>query len=313
MWSGELGHRLMRHRFGFAASVASCFVVAFLMAAAARAAAPQRKATPQDAATGYVIVGPSQFDWGNNGVTIGAAAIKNDSGQPSADQGLFLSLYAYPVQDGVPTIGNLNWQDIAGGGIALGTLASGQEFTNVFQSGLTFTPPPAGCYYVSLALVNGADTVDVWTIAAKKTAFSPDATGYAVFSFGGASCPAPTSCSHSTHDGCLIGGRFLVATTFYNANDGKAQAQVLSFAGGRAESDESVFYYFTDPSNFELGVKVLDACGLSNTFWVFIGGLTNQGWTVNVLDTQTGRHKAYINDLPNVTVTTTDTAALPCP
>ncbi|HLX09402.1 MAG TPA: hypothetical protein VKY89_16235 [Thermoanaerobaculia bacterium] len=71
---------------------------------------------------------------------------------------------------------------------------------------------------------------------------------------------------------------------------GKSQAQVLSFTGERAESDESVFYYFADPSNFELGVKVLDACALTSSFWVFIGGLTNQRWTV-----------------------TTDTVGLPCP
>jgi hypothetical protein len=46
---------------------------------------------------------------------------------------------------------------------------------------------------------------------------------------------------------------------------------------------------------------------------VFIGGLTNQGWTINVLDTQTGNHNHYVNNLPNVTVTTADTKGLPCP
>ncbi len=303
MRSGMHEHRQVLHRIG--SSVASCFVVTFLVAAAAHA----------DATTGYVIVGPSAFNWGNSGVTIGAAAVEKYATPPTADQGLSLSLYAYPVKDGLPTLGNLNWQDIAGGGFGLGTLPAGPGvINNPFMSGLTYqAPPTAGCYYVSLVLYNGAKIVDLWTIASKSTPFSPNATGYAVFSFGGASCPPPTSCSQSPLDGCLIGGRFLVATTFYNANDGKAQAQVQSFAGGRAESDESVFYYFTDPSNFELGVKVLDACALTNTFWVFIGGLTNQGWTVNVLDTQTGNHKHYINDLPNTTVTTTDTAGLPCP
>jgi hypothetical protein len=45
----------------------------------------------------------------------------------------------------------------------------------------------------------------------------------------------------------------------------------------RAESDQSAFLWFFDPSNFEMGLKMLDACTLNNHFWVFISGLTNQG------------------------------------
>jgi hypothetical protein len=62
-----------------------------------------------------------------------------------------------------------------------------------------------------------------------------------------------------------------------------------------------------------MGIKVLDACAVNNFFWVFIGGLTNQGWEVNILDTKTGTSKFYSNDLNITTLTTADTAALPCP
>ena len=51
---------------------------------------------------------------------------------------------------------------------------------------------------------------------------------------------------------------------------------------------DSGYFWFFNPSNVELTVKVLNGCGLNNQWWVFISGLTNQGWTLHVRDTQTG-------------------------
>ena len=62
-----------------------------------------------------------------------------------------------------------------------------------------------------------------------------------------------------------------------------------------------------------MGLKILDACVLNNHFWVFIGGLTNQGWTVQILDTSTGHTRTYTNPLNQLTPTTADTSALACP
>ena len=88
----------------------------------------------------------------------------------------------------------------------------------------------------------------------------------------------------------------------------------MSFSGTRAESDESAFLYFTDASNFEMGLKILNACSFSSHYWVFIGGLTNQGWTVNILDTATGHSFTYQNANGHLTSTTADTTGgPPCP
>jgi hypothetical protein len=293
-----------------------------LLAGAALAASPvqaaagsgqsQEVAQPKNAATGYVIVGPVSSDWSTaDGVDIHAAAVTNNSGHASVDQGLFLYLWATPIADGVPTVSpDLGGQSL--GGFALGTLANGKSITGISLSGATFTEPPKGCYYVMLALLNGTTLVDVFPFNDANVA-DPTPTGYTAHTFGGAACAQTTPCENSAVAACLLSGRFQVTATYYNATDGEAQGQVLSFGGTRAQSDESVFYYFTDPSNFEMGVKILDACSITNTFWVFIGGLTNQGWTVAVLDTKTGNKKGYANDLNVTTVTTTDTAALPCP
>lgn len=260
-----------------------------------------------DASTGFVIVGPINVSFGlEAGLTIDVAAVENNSARA---QSLSLNLWAIPVRDGLPTYSAL--QDfVYMGGINLGNLGAGKSRTNIAQN-VAYVPPPAGCYYLTLVLLGSSlQTVDLFILSKGGT---PTANGYNTFAFGGASCPAATSCTNGAEAACLLSGRFQVTATYYNATDGKAQGQVLSFSGTRAESDESVFYYFTDPSNFELGVKILDACTINNSFWVFLGGLTNQGWEVNILDTATGHTKFYDNALNVTTVTTTDTAALPCP
>jgi hypothetical protein len=85
--------------------------------------------------------------------------------------------------------------------------------------------------------------------------------------------------------------------------------------GGRAENDESAFYYFQSPTNFEMSVKVLNACipVLGNKFWVFASGLTDQGWQATVRDTQTGVVKSYSNLRGHLSTTFADTSAFNCP
>ncbi|RMH19839.1 MAG: peptidase [Acidobacteria bacterium] len=54
-------------------------------------------------------------------------------------------------------------------------------------------------------------------------------------------------------------------------------------------------FWFFNPENLELFVKVLDGCDNPNfnTFWVFAAGLTNVEVTVTVTDTQTGFSRGY--------------------
>jgi hypothetical protein len=302
---------------GAAAAQAVAPQAAAPAAAAADGAARQGGSTgparpaPRDASSGFVIVGPASATWpgegSSRGASISAAAIE-DLG--TKNNNLSLNLWATPVGDGVPVISPLlNFSAMAG--LEVGPIKAGKSVTNLAQSGLTFTSPRKGCYYVMLAVLdNNLTLVDLWPFAVGGT---PSPTGYNVFSFGGASCGQTSPCENSAQSACLLSGRFQVNGTFYNATSGKAQSQVQSFGGARAQSDESVFYFFADSSNFELGVKMLDACSLTNTFWVFLGGLTNQGWEINILDTKTGSSKTYTNSLNITSVTTTDTAAFPCP
>jgi photosystem II stability/assembly factor-like uncharacterized protein len=120
-------------------------------------------------------------------------------------------------------------------------------------------------------------------------------------------------CVRDARTACFLGGRFEARVTWSTAT-GNGSGQVMSFSGSRAESDQSAFFWFFSPENFEMGVKMVDACvpTLGNKFWVFVSGLTNQGWTLTLRDTHTGAIKSYQNATGHLSSTIADTAAFPC-
>ncbi|MCL4837018.1 MAG: hypothetical protein KJ058_03500 [Thermoanaerobaculia bacterium] len=122
----------------------------------------------------------------------------------------------------------------------------------------------------------------------------------------------PAPCTRNAETACLLSNRFEVKAS-WRTSSGSGTAKVMSFGGQRTESDQSVFYYFFDAANFEIGVKVLNGCGINNRFWIFFSGLTNQEVTVTVRDTQTGAVKTYSNPMGTYPTTVGDTSALPCP
>ncbi len=121
-------------------------------------------------------------------------------------------------------------------------------------------------------------------------------------------------CVPDSDTACLLGGKFKVEVQWTTASETGA-AQVMAFGGQRAESDESVFFWFFGPSNFEMGVKMVDACVPPfNHYWVFVSGLTSQAYTAtitrvsNPLDVQT-----YSNPLNTLPTTAADINAFTCP
>ena len=61
-------------------------------------------------------------------------------------------------------------------------------------------------------------------------------------------------------------------------------------------NDTGVFWFF-DPTNLELMVKVLDGGGVNGHFWVFYGALSDVDYTITVTDTATGATRTYHNPL----------------
>jgi hypothetical protein len=59
-------------------------------------------------------------------------------------------------------------------------------------------------------------------------------------------------------------------------------------------SDTGAFWFF-QPTNLELMIKVLDARAINGHFWVFYGALSNVEYTITVTDTETGAVHLYHN------------------
>ena len=78
----------------------------------------------------------------------------------------------------------------------------------------------------------------------------------------------------------LLEGRFEVSVTGHNF-------QGVPFVGKSvplASNDSAIFYFF-QPANFELLVKVADGCGFNNNYWVFYAATTNVDFYLTITDT----------------------------
>jgi Bacterial pre-peptidase C-terminal domain/Putative binding domain, N-terminal len=97
-----------------------------------------------------------------------------------------------------------------------------------------------------------------------------------------------SNCSSNNTTLCLGNNRFRVQTTYDTGS------QSGSGGGVKLTSDTGYFWFFGN-ANVEMVVKILDACSFNNRFWVFAGGLTDVGVSLNITDTQTGQVKTYSN------------------
>ncbi|REJ74053.1 MAG: hypothetical protein DWQ36_09225 [Acidobacteria bacterium] len=100
--------------------------------------------------------------------------------------------------------------------------------------------------------------------------------------------------------------RFVVAINWNTASNSGLATPV------RSGTNDTALYWFFGETNWEVMIKVLDACGLNGHYWVFIGALTDQGYSISVGDAQTGQVNAYSNFLGDQAPAVTDTTAFPC-
>jgi hypothetical protein len=101
---------------------------------------------------------------------------------------------------------------------------------------------------------------------------------------------------------CLGGGRFRVTATWQTSTaSGDGTAVTLT--------PDSGYFWFFDPGNVEVVVKVLNGCGVNSRYWLFAAGLTNVRVNLMVTDTRTGQTKTYTNPLGRTYVSILDTNA----
>ena len=117
---------------------------------------------------------------------------------------------------------------------------------------------------------------------------------------------ASFSCAASSTAMCLNGDRFRLQVFWRLADGAAGNGQVT----GCGTADSGIFWFF-NAANWELMVKVLNGCGLNDSFWVFAAATTNVEFTVRVRDTHTGEVKMYFNRQGQAADALTDTGAFP--
>ena len=107
----------------------------------------------------------------------------------------------------------------------------------------------------------------------------------------------------------LADGRIEITVEWQSSTDtGSGHPVVLTESAG--------YFWFFDPANVEVLVKVVDACADYGQEWLFAGGLTDLGVTMKVKNTHNGIYKTYTNPKGTPFLPIQDTATsliLGCP
>jgi hypothetical protein len=107
---------------------------------------------------------------------------------------------------------------------------------------------------------------------------------------------------------CLADGRYRVTVRF------TAPGQAPKLAGTvQPRSDDAGLFWFFNPSNWEVLVKVLNACAVNQHFWVFLSANTNVAFEATVFDTLRGRTRTFSNPQGRIADSVAATSAFPCP
>ena len=107
---------------------------------------------------------------------------------------------------------------------------------------------------------------------------------------------------------CLNNERFSVFTRWRTTDGRTGQGHGIKL------TNDSGYFWIFNAANIEVVTKVLNACGISDHFWVFAAGLTNVEVTLFVTDMHTGEVKSYLNPLGTAFQPVQDTSAFAtCP
>jgi hypothetical protein len=120
--------------------------------------------------------------------------------------------------------------------------------------------------------------------------------------------PSSAACTASATVACLVNNRFSVRIDWKTSGGQTGAGQAIKY------TDASALFWFFGPDNIEVLLKVLNACSLSNTYWVFSAATTDVEYTIYVTDTLRGQTKTYFHAGGSAAPAITDTGAFAtCP
>ena len=97
-----------------------------------------------------------------------------------------------------------------------------------------------------------------------------------------------SGCAGTSTSLCLANNRFVVSVDWSTAGGGEGPGSTV--AGG---TNNSGLFYFFEPDNWEMLIKVLDGCAINGHYWVYSAAATDLGLDVTVTDTATGAVWTY--------------------
>ena len=166
-------------------------------------------------------------------------------------------------------------------------------------------PPPGVAFDDSSRTLSGRPTTV--SRATEYTYTATDAAGASVsLSFTIEVVEPGKGCVSSSSAVCLQGSRYEVTVDWWTADGESGSGQVASVG----TADSGLFWFF-GPTNWELLVKVLDACGVNGHHWVFGAATTDLGYRVRVVDTESERVREYLNEPGQAAQAIADVTAFP--
>ncbi len=139
-------------------------------------------------------------------------------------------------------------------------------------------------------------------------AFGGFATGARAYAPGLAAADrAAGRCEAGPTTLCLGSGRFSVGIEASTLGGERHEGLVA-----RAGTERAGLFWFLDPENWEVLVKVLDGCSINGHHWVFAASATDMGLDLLVEDSVTGATKRYGTTAGQPAPAIVDTEALAC-
>ena len=86
------------------------------------------------------------------------------------------------------------------------------------------------------------------------------------------------------------------------------EGELTSARGSDADFEADNAFWFFEPANVDLVVKLVDGRGTNGKFWIFYGSMTTMEFILTVTDTQTGVVRTYYN-APGQLASGADTSA----
>jgi hypothetical protein len=120
-----------------------------------------------------------------------------------------------------------------------------------------------------------------------KSAGLPEDEAALTFDAVPASSVKAFTCVANSTTTCLLGNRFQVRLKLGTVYQPVVQA-----------TSQTGFFWFNNADNLEVFVKLLDGTGFNGKYWVFLGAMTDQGYTVEVTDSVTSVQKTYTQPGP---------------